>query len=134
MLSSVEILPEELLQIADEVTVYFPWGTLLESIVKPIPDSIKQIYRISKSGAEFTFVTAYQTTYEENEINKRSLPELSCLYFETDYSQIMKDLGFVTEIVSELTIEEVKSLGTQWAKRLGTGRLRQYFKISGHII
>ena len=106
----------------------------MECIVKPLPNSIKQIYRNSKSGAEFTFITTYQSTYEENEINKRNLPELSCLYFETDYTQTMKELGFETENISELTIEEVKSLGTQMAKRLEIGRLIQYFSISGYII
>lgn len=133
VIGAVERLPSELDGLADEVTVYFPWGSLLECVVKPVDSSMEQIHRIARSGAEFTFITAYQTSYEAGEIEKRQLPELSLAYFETEHAERLRGLGFVTESVTELTAEDVQALGTQWAKRLGTGRARQYFRISGHI-
>ena len=133
VIGAVEKLPTELDGLADEVTVYFPWGSLLECVVKPVDSSMEQIHRIARSGAEFTFITTYQTSYEAGEIEKRQLPELSLSYFETEHAERLRGLGFVTESVTELTAEDVQALGTQWAKRLGTGRARQYFRISGHI-
>ncbi len=133
VVGAVEALPNELDGHADEVTVYFPWGSLLEAVVKPVPDSLAQIKRIAKQGAQFTFITTYQESYEAHEIEKRGLPELSMDYFETQHKSALAENGFLTENVTELTPEDVKALGTQWAKRLGTGRARKYFKISGVI-
>ena len=133
VIGAVETLPAELDGLADEVTVYFPWGSLLECVVKPVPGSMEQIRRIAKDGAAFTFITTYQTSYEAGEIEKRQLPELSLTYFETEHADRLQELRFFTEEVTELTADDVKALGTQWAKRLGTGRARQYFKVSGHI-
>ncbi len=133
VIGAVEALPEELDGLADEITVYFPWGSLLEAVVKPLGEPMKQIKRISKGGAAFTFITTYQESYESHEIEKRGLPALSAEYFGSEHKARLHELGFDTESVTELTAEDVKALGTQWAKRLGTGRARQYFKVSGII-
>ena len=61
------------------------------------------------------------------------LPELSKEYFETEHAAALKELGFVTEEVTELTPEDVQEIGTQWAKRLGTGRSRQYYSVKGKV-
>lgn len=133
VIGAVEKLPEELHSMADIITVYFPWGSLLESVVKPIEGSMQQIYMVAKPGAAYTIVTTYQSIYEGAEIEKRGLPELSTEYFETAHAAALKKLGFVTEQVTELTPEDVQEIGTQWAKRLGTGRSRQYFSVSGTV-
>ena len=133
VIGAVEALPAELYGIADEVTVYFPWGSLLEAVVKPVPDSLQQIGRIAREGTAFTFITTYQDSYEGHEIEKRGLPELSLDYFETAHRAALSECGFVTESVMELSPEQVLALGTQWAKRLGGGRARKYFKITGNI-
>ncbi|MCR5214985.1 MAG: 16S rRNA (adenine(1408)-N(1))-methyltransferase NpmA [Eubacterium sp.] len=133
VVGAVEALPEELYGLGNEVTVYFPWGSLLESVVKPLPESMQEIHKIARDGAIFTFITTYQTSYEANEIEKRHLPDLSIEYFEGEYSENLKNLGFNVESVTELSLDDVKALGTQWAKRLGSGRARKYFKIDGII-
>lgn len=133
VIGAVEALPDELEGMADEVTVYFPWGSLLECVVKPVFGSMKQIYRIAKEEAAFTIVTTYQTSYEAGEIERRELPELSAQYFEADYKEEMRALGFWIDSVSELSAEDVKVIGTQWAKRLGTGRARRFYRVNGII-
>ena len=133
VVGAVESMPAELHGMADEVTVYFPWGSLLESVVKPIAESMLQIRATAKPGAAYTIVTTYQSIYEGAEIEKRGLPELSKEYFETEHASSLKELGFITEEVTELTPEDVQEIGTQWAKRLGNGRSRQYYSVKGKV-
>ena len=133
VIGSVEHLPEELNQMADDITVYFPWGSLLECIVKPIEESMSNIAKIAKDAATFTFVTTYSSSYEGNEIDKRQLPEISKSYFEGVYAKLMAKLGLVVEEVTEMTSDDAKAIGTQWAKRLSSGRSRSYYQISGHV-
>ena len=133
VIGAVETLPPELSGIANEVTVYFPWGSLLESVVKPIPASIAQIQMIARQNASFTFITTYHDSYEGAEIEKRQLPELSYAFFNGDYREIMQSLGFLISDIQSLSAEDVMQLGTQWAKRLSSGRARSYFQISGSI-
>lgn len=133
VIGAVEALPSELVGIANEVTVYFPWGSLLESIVKPIPSSIAQIRAIAVDNADFTFITTYHDSYEGAEIEKRGLPELSSEYFDGAYRTVMQSEGFRIADIRELSADDVMQLGTQWAKRLSTGRARHYFQISGMI-
>ena len=133
VIGAVESLPEELYGIANEITVYFPWGSLLESVVKPLPDSLAQMRQIAAESAQFTFITTYQTAYEAAEIEKRGLPELSRAYFEGEYQTVMRENGFAVSEITELTAEDVMQLGTQWAKRLVTGRARSYYQITGTV-
>ena len=133
VIGAVEALPPELYDIADEITVYFPWGSLLESVIKPIVASLEQIRLTAVNGAAFTFITTYQDSYEGAEIEKRQLPTLSREFFEGNYSAQLAMLGFEVTEIAELTTEDVMQIGTQWAKRLCTGRARSYYRISGMI-
>ena len=134
VIGAVESLPAELYDLADEITVYFPWGSLLEAVVKPVLSSLEQMRLTAKNGAAFTFITAYQNSYEAAEIEKRQLPALSTAYFEGEYRAQLVSAGFQMTEIRELTADEVMQLGTQWAKRLVTGRARNYYQISGNVV
>lgn len=51
--AAVERLPAALDGIADEITVLFPWGSLLQAVILPNPDVLRQIARLGKPGARF---------------------------------------------------------------------------------
>lgn len=131
--AAVENLPDELYSLADDVSVFFPWGTLLECIIKPLEEPMNEIRKIAKDGAGFTFVTTYDPSFENNEINKRQLPEISIEYLENEYKEKMSELGFYVEEVSSLSANDVKKIGTQWAKRLISSRVRKFYCIKGYI-
>ena len=133
IIASVEALPRDLDNVADYITIFFPWGTLLEGIVKPLPEIIQNIVRIGKDSATFTIVTTYTSTYEESEINKRKLPEINMMYFHGDYKHTMNYYGMHIETIQELNSEQAKEVGSQWAKRLSSGRFRNYYKIEGTL-
>ena len=89
---------------------------------------------MAKPGAAYTIITTYQSIYEGAEIEKRGLPELSAAYFENEHAAALKELGFITSEVTELTPEDVQEIGTQWAKRLSSGRSRQYYSVRGRCL
>ena len=134
VIASAEALPKELNGAADSVSVYFPWGSLLECVIKPVGETLLKIAKIAKRGAEFTFVTTYSDSYEEGEITRRELPAISKEYFSGEsYKSELSACGFAVEGVEEYDNEYVKQFNSQWAKRLAFGRKRAFYRVNGHI-
>lgn len=135
VIASAESLPSELCGTADHVSVLFPWGSLLECVIKPVHDTLSNIAELAKSGARFEFVTTYSDSYEEGEMLRRGLPEISRDYFESgDYTSALRASGFITDGVEEYDNEYVKQFNSQWAKRLAFGRKRSFYRVYGNII
>ena len=133
-IASVEHMPEELFGIADSVSVYFPWGTLLETVIKPIEENLLHISEIAAPDAAFTFITTYSDSYEEGEITRRDLPPISMEYFQSqEYVRMMKSAGFIITEIEEYDNEFVKQFNSMWAKRLAFGRKRSFYRIAGLI-
>ena len=49
--ASVERLPAALDGLADEISVLYPWGSLLEAVILPQPELLSRIARLGKTGA-----------------------------------------------------------------------------------
>ena len=132
--AAAENMPPELHRIADTVTVLFPWGILLEGVVKPIDEFIDAVAETAKSGGKFEFITTYSPTYEENTIETRAMPELSIDYFNGEYTDILKKHGLIVESVEMLDNEFVKGFDSKWARRLAFGRKRDFYRITGSVL
>lgn len=134
VIASVEQLPEELTGIADSVSVYFPWGTLLETVMKPVEENLLHIAAAAKPGAAFTFITTYSDSYEEGEIIRRELPPISLEYFGSNaYVSALQRVGFRIAGTEEYDNEFVRQFNSQWAKRLAFGRKRSFYCVTGTI-
>lgn len=132
--AAAENMPPELHRIADTVTVLFPWGILLEGVVKPIDEFIDAVAETAKSGGKFEFITTYSPAYEENTIETRAMPELSIDYFNGEYTEILKKHGLIVESVEMLDNEFVKGFDSKWARRLAFGRKRDFYRITGSVL
>ena len=134
VIAAAESLPFELKNIADSISILFPWGTLLEYVIKPNRDILSNVADLAKKEAHFEFVTTYSDSYEEAEIKKRGLPLLSKAYFLSEqYKAELSNSGFRIDDVKELDNEYVKQFNSLWAKRLAFGRKRSFFRVSGHV-
>ena len=71
VIAAAESLPFELKNIADSISILFPWGTLLEYVIKPNRDILSNVADLAKNEAHFEFVTTYSDSYEEAEIKKK---------------------------------------------------------------
>ncbi|MBR4766713.1 MAG: 16S rRNA (adenine(1408)-N(1))-methyltransferase NpmA [Clostridia bacterium] len=133
VVSTAESLPEELYGTADRVTVLFPWGVLLEGIVKPEGKFINAVKKAAKIGAEFEFITTYSANCEENMMEIRGMPELSLDYFNGEYKDKLLKYGLTVQNVELLDNEFVKGFDSKWARRLAFGRKRDFYRIAGII-
>jgi len=49
--AAAEALPGALEGVADEITVHYPWGSLLRAVIEPDPTILGQIARMGRHGA-----------------------------------------------------------------------------------
>lgn len=134
VIAAVEDLPFELNNIADSVSILFPWGSLLECVVKPNEKEMTNISNLVKDNAYFEFITTYSNSYEEGEIIRRDLPSISIEYFQSEqYVSTLYNLSFKITSVEEYDNEFVKQFHSQWAKKLAFGRKRSFFRIGGIV-
>lgn len=131
--ATAEALPDMLSGAAQNVTVLFPWGTLLEGIVKPVGAILDAVTKAAEDGAGFEFITTYSDRCEENTIESRGLPTLSTDYFNGPYRDELLAHGLVVENVELLDNEYVKNFDSLWAKRLAFGRKRDFYRITGTV-
>ena len=129
MITSIERMDDVLNEMADIVYINFPWGSLLEAIVKDIPELLGKIALLGKKGAEYNFTFAYSTIHEPVEIEKRKLPLLTDDYLKSNLSAIYEKAGLIIENYTNLKPEDIKEFGTLWAKKLFLGKNRDVYNI-----
>lgn len=118
VIAAAESLPFELKNIADSISILFPWGTLLEYVIKPNRDILSNVADLAKKEAHFEFVTTYSDSYEEAEIKKRGLPLLSKAYFLSEqYKAELSNSGFriddvIVVVQSGVYLEDLKDIFT----------------------
>jgi 16S rRNA (adenine(1408)-N(1))-methyltransferase len=129
VISSIENLEDDLNGLADKIYINFPWGSLLEVIVKDMTALLNKISLLGKIGAEFHFTFAYSTIHEPMEIEKRKLPILTEEYLYNNIKEIYSKAGLVVESCINIKPLEVNRFGTLWAKKLFLGKSRDVYKI-----
>lgn len=129
IITSIENMDDELNGLAEKVYVNFPWGSLLEAIVKDIPELLGKIALLGKKGAEYNFTFAYSTIHEPVEIEKRNLPILTDDYLKSKLSAIYKEVGLIIETCTNLKPQDINKFGTLWAKKLFLGKSRDVYNI-----
>jgi len=130
---SVERLPEELENIASEIQVNFPWGTLLEGLIVPNEEVLKNIRMIAKDNCRFMFMTTYSEDFESSYKNKRNLPELSVDYFQNDLARTYAHNGFKILEVRIIDEDEKMQIESSWGKRILRERDRDIYVVSGVV-
>lgn len=125
--------PQELFGVANRLTVYFPWGSLLSGLILAEPQTLYGLHRLCNAHATFEFVTTYANSFEAAEIQKRALPTLSREFLLSDYAQSLHCAGFCIDTVDMLDNAYAAQFASAWAKRLAHGRQRDFYRIAGHI-
>ena len=133
VVAAIEAPPAELLGAADEVSVLFPWGSLLAGVARAEHETLANIRTLCRPGAPFTFVTTYSPSFEAAEIEKRGLPPLSLEFLRGEYADALKKEGFFIDTVELLYNDYAAKFESAWAKRLAHGRRREFYRIAGTI-
>nr|WP_280275324.1 hypothetical protein [Nocardia wallacei] len=123
--AAVENPPPELDGVADEVTVLFPWGSLLRGLLTADPAVLDGVARLMKPDAALDILLS---VVERDGL--AGLPAISgpdALSALAD-SYARHDLS-VTDI-HPATPDEVTAFGSSWGKRLGAGARRPAWRIT----
>lgn len=114
----------ELSRIAHRVTVLLPWGSLLRGVALPEPSMLRALHALCVERAELEVVFSYQAgdalDPAMSPITEAHVAELPIAYARE---------GLSLARVTTLNREELRALGTTWAKRLGFGRPRTVWRL-----
>lgn len=127
VVSNVEDLPDEMISIADKISINLPWSSLRDGIVKGEEIVLNNIRKISKHRAKLDICVTYSSEYEKSEIDERKLPELSMNYIKTYLKKQYNIHGINITDVEIWDNTMLKSLDTKWAKKLAYGKNREIF-------
>ncbi|MFZ5643916.1 MAG: 16S rRNA (adenine(1408)-N(1))-methyltransferase NpmA [Bacillota bacterium] len=133
VVASAENLPSRMEGIAGKIFVILPWGSLLEGIVKGERVLLSSIRSIAAPEASLELFFTYSHLIEVGEMNRRELPELSLEYIENNLASLYMDCGIRILDKEIISNERLREYETQWAKRLGFGRNRTVYHVTGVI-
>lgn len=72
--ASVENLPPELCAIASEITINYPWGSLLKALVEPNQETLKGIAQLARPGSLLTMLINISVFENHEYCQKLGLP------------------------------------------------------------
>lgn len=129
VIGSIEHLPSELFSSANRLYITLPWGTLLETIVKPTQSKVSELAEILKSHGELEIVLGYSPEFEPSETKRLNLPEIDTELIKNSIVPIFKNCGFELKKLETLNKEQLKNIETTWAKKLKFGKDRKIYRI-----
>jgi 16S rRNA (adenine(1408)-N(1))-methyltransferase len=113
---SLEDAPGELVQLADAITVLFPWGSLLRAVALPEPEALRKLALIGKPSARFRFLYGYGPC-EARAVEELGLPPLGGPSALRELEDAYADAGLRVG-ARYVPREEVASIQTTWAKKI----------------
>jgi 16S rRNA (adenine(1408)-N(1))-methyltransferase len=123
--TSVEALPAELNDTADEIHIHFPWGSLLHSVVLGERRSLSALRRISAPGAWLEVLIGLDEARDAAEVRRLGLPSLTMVV--PRYARA----GFEAVEIGIIPRSEWPHLETTWARRLrGNDARRMLFLVA----
>ena len=116
--AAVEDLPAELNDVADEVHVHFPWGSLLRAVATGNVAVLQNLRRICAQGALLEVVIGLDPVRDRSEIDRLGLTPPTLEFIDNELIPNYAAAGF--EIVERgiLGAAECPEFNTSWAKRL----------------
>lgn len=77
VIANADSLPSELYGIATEITINYPWGSLLRTLVEPNLEILKCIAKLACNGARLTILINISVFENADYCKKLELPELT---------------------------------------------------------
>ncbi len=116
--SAVEDLPSELDEVADEVHVHFPWGSLLRAVASGDILVLQNLRRICSTEASLEVVIGLDATRDQSEIKRLGLSLLSQTFIDDVIVSRYELAGFQITERGILQASEWPKFNSSWAKRL----------------
>jgi len=120
--ASIEQVPGELMDAADEVTVVLPWGRLLEGIVCPDEEVPLGLASLCRPGAAVSIILNGEIWVESTPARFRDLPDPTPEHVATVVAPAFAEAGIRLSAARWLEADEAKALTSTWSRKLGHGR------------
>jgi 16S rRNA (adenine(1408)-N(1))-methyltransferase len=117
VLAPVEDLPSELVQVADEIHIHFPWGSLLRSVVVGDEEVLAGLHRIAAPDAWLEILIGIDEVRDQVEIRRLQLPSLTGDYIRSTLAPRYARAGFNLGDCGVLPRSQWPYVETTWAKR-----------------
>lgn len=126
--AAVESLPAELIGVATEVYVNFPWGSLLAAVLGKNVAGLRNLRQMCAPGAVLRVVVGIDEVRDKTQLEKLKLPVLSPGYLKTTVAGHYHDAGF--EIMEcEVGTIDGADVKTSWLRRLSTNPNRSVIRL-----
>lgn len=116
--AAVDALPEALHGLADEIHVHFPWGRLLEVMLRPEVETLARIGGMARGGAALCVRVNLSVLSRPAVCARLALPSMGHQDIEArlrvEYAAAGLDLGAVRRVT--------RLPDTSWGRRLSSGR------------
>jgi 16S rRNA (adenine(1408)-N(1))-methyltransferase len=114
VVAAAESLPADLTQVADHVSISFPWGSLLRGLLCSDDRVLPEIARLCRPAA--TVQAIWSLTPRDASMADPPEPASLARRFAAAGLEIVE--------LRDASAPEVAAIGSSWAKRLGVGRAR----------
>jgi hypothetical protein len=131
VVAAAEALPQELNGLISEVTILFPWGSLLKAVASADERFLENLRQVMVKNASLRIVFSLEDKIEKkvmenlglSSISKESLDKLCLAYARLGFAMKWR---FIAQ-------DELKSFESTWAKRLAYGRPRPCVELRGKL-
>lgn len=132
VVAQAEALPSELKGLASDVTILFPWGSLLKAAARGDEGFLAGLAQVMADKSSLRVVFSLEETIEKKvldslglpALNKEALDSLCVAYARAGFSMKWR---YIAQ-------DELKKFPSRWAKRLAYGRPRPVVELVGKKI
>jgi len=116
--ATVEELPDELSNAADEVHIQFPWGSLLRAVATGEEVILKGLRRLCRSEARLELLIGFDSEQDSSELARLGVPELAASYLRDTLVPAYQANGFEIEDYGMLAPSKWPQIESSWATKL----------------
>jgi 16S rRNA (adenine(1408)-N(1))-methyltransferase len=133
VLASAEALPPELDGVADQISVNFPWGSLMAGLIRGDPELLASIARVARPGATLDIYLNTAVFAEPIPLDVLGLPEVTLDYVAQELTPRYAATGIRITTARLVGKEGMASIPSLWARRLAFGKAPQTVYIGAVI-
>ena len=115
---TAEDLPEELLGIASEVRIQFPWGSLLRSLAVADEVVLKNLRGLCRDNAKLEILIGIDPKRDKSELQRLGVPDLSVEYVKQSLLTAYAANGFSVFEYDIIPSAGWPSIESSWARKL----------------
>lgn len=124
--ATAEALPEELNNVADEIHIHFPWGSLMRGVLLPDQNVLTSLRRVCKKDALIEIITSIDKARDASELNRLGISDnIDDDYVESVLRPRFEEAKFHITEHGVIPPSNWPTLCTSWAAKLKSSGSRE---------